>query len=110
MTARLRVELTLGAEQDLGLIHRYVLLQRGADDADALQARLVEAAISLDTYPERGAAPPELAKLGLKDYRQLVIAPYRLIYRVLGATAYILLIADGRRNMRQLLEQRLLRP
>lgn len=110
MPARLRVELTLGAEQDLSLIHRYLLQHRSELDADALLARVLDAAQSLETYPERGPVPPELAALGIRDYRQLIIAPYRLVYRVKDDTAYIVLIADGRRNMRQLLEQRLVRP
>ena len=35
--------------------------------------------------------------------------PYRIIYRVLEDGVYILMITDGRRNMRALLQRRLLR-
>ncbi len=34
--------------------------------------------------------------------------PYRIIYRVTEDDVYVLVIADGRRNMRALLERRLL--
>ena len=35
--------------------------------------------------------------------------PYRIIYRVMGDGVYVLVIADGRRDMRALLQRRLLR-
>jgi len=34
--------------------------------------------------------------------------PYRIIYRVMDKTVYVLLIVDGRRDMQPLLERRLL--
>lgn len=35
--------------------------------------------------------------------------PYRIICRVMGDGAYVLVIADGRRDMRALLQRHLLR-
>jgi toxin ParE1/3/4 len=52
--------------------------------------------------------PQELQALGISDFRQLLLAPYRLIYRVAGDTVYVFVIADGRRDMQALLERRLL--
>ena len=36
------------------------------------------------------------------------LEPYRIIYRVLDNTVYVLVIADGRRDMQTLLQRRLL--
>jgi toxin ParE1/3/4 len=43
-----------------------------------------------------------------RDFRQLGLAPYRIIYRVIAQEVFVLLIADGRRDMQGLLERRLL--
>jgi len=52
--------------------------------------------------------PRELEALGILDYRQLALPPYRLIYRVAAKKVFIFVIADGRRDMQALLERRLL--
>lgn len=45
--------------------------------------------------------------LGIREYREVFFKPYRIIYRVIGTNVYVLLIADGRRDMRTLLQRRL---
>lgn len=52
--------------------------------------------------------PQELDVLGIREFHQILMPPYRLIYRVVGATVFILAIADGRRDMQTLLKHRLL--
>lgn len=69
---------------------------------------LLKASDSLADFPERGSQPRELLRLGIREYRQTSFKPYRMIYRIIGKTVYIYLIADGRRNMQALLERRLL--
>jgi len=64
--------------------------------------------LSLAEFPERGAYPSELLALGIQEYRELFVHTYRIIYRVINQSVYVLLIADGRRDMQQLLERRLL--
>jgi toxin ParE1/3/4 len=108
--ARFRVTLTAGAQGDLTALHAWIADNRSPDQADALLDRLIEKIGLLETFPERGAVPDELAALGIREFRQTVLPPYRLVYRVIGQQVAILLIADGRRNMRSLLEERLLRP
>jgi toxin ParE1/3/4 len=49
-----------------------------------------------------------LIALGLREFRQVFFKPYRIIYRVMGNNVYVLLIADGRRDMQKLLQRRLL--
>ncbi|HEX7872532.1 MAG TPA: type II toxin-antitoxin system RelE/ParE family toxin [Sphingobium sp.] len=105
---RFRVELTQGAEEDLEAIHGWLAGNRSPDQADALLDDLLVLVASLEEFPLRGAVPGELDQLGIRDFRQLGLPPYRLIYRVLGERVVILLIADGRRDMQALLERRLL--
>ena len=55
-----------------------------------------------------GATRRELLDIGVRECREVFFKPYRTIYRVIGETVYVLVIADGRRDMRSLLERRLL--
>ena len=102
------VEMTDGAEADLEAIHAYMSAHRSPQDADVLLDDFLEKVGMLERFPHRGAVPPELQQLGISDFRQTLLAPYRIIYRVLASKVYILLIADGRRHMQALLERRLL--
>lgn len=107
----LPVRLTAGAEQDLSGIYRRRLSQRGAtgpDGAEALLARLVEGIESLAYFPEKGPVPVELEAMGIPDYRQLSLAPYRIIYWCEPEVVTIMLVADARRDFRALLQERVL--
>ena len=65
-------------------------------------------ATGLSRFPERGSHPKELVSLGIKEYRQTVFKPYRVIYRVADTKVIIYLIVDGRRDMQAVLARRLL--
>lgn len=52
--------------------------------------------------------PKELLAVGLREYREIYFKPYRIIYRIIADIVYVMLIADGRRNMQSLLQRRLL--
>lgn len=105
---RFEVELTRGAEQDLESIVRYVTENGSPDIAEELLDALLAKVEALEQFPLRGAIPKELSDLGIKEYRQLLLKPYRLIYRIGGNKVFILVIADGRRDMQALLQRRLL--
>lgn len=112
-TARYAVRLSAGAEADLDEIVQYVAENDSPLKAAHLLDRILDVVASLATAPHRGAWPRELLDLGIHDYRQTTFKPYRLIYTVVETPrreVFIVLIADGRRNMRALLERRLLRP
>jgi toxin ParE1/3/4 len=102
------VYITRGAERDLAEIHRYVEASDSPSRADRLLDRILETAEQLVSFPERGHVPKELEAVGIRDYRQVLVGPYRLIYRVREPRVHIYVIADARRNMRSLLERRLL--
>lgn len=102
------VVLTEDATRDLGDIHRYVEENDGRIRADRLLDGLQGVLAKLNDFPLRGEYPPELAALGIKQFRQVHYKPYRAIYQVLDTMIVVMLIADGRRDMRQVLERRLL--
>jgi toxin ParE1/3/4 len=107
-SARFEVLLTDGAERDLESIYDYVSEFDSVSNANHVLDRLLAIAESLAQFPERGGYPKELARVGIKEYRQTWFKPYRVIYRVRGQRVIIYLIADGRRDMQSLLTRRLL--
>lgn len=102
------VRLTTGAERDLESIYDHIAESDSKASANHVLNRLLKAAENSATFPERGAYPRELLALGIREYRQVFFRPYRLIYRIISQQVFIVLIADGRRDMQALLARRLL--
>ena len=105
---RREVMLTADAARDLEDIYGYIERNDGAAKADHVLDSIESAIESLATTPERGPFPPELLRLGIREYRQVFFKPYRVIYRVAGKMIYVYLIVDGRRDMQALLARRML--
>lgn len=93
---------------DLLAINDYYLQEADAKTAAKLIDRLEAAVNSLSELTERGSIPKELLNLGMRQYRQLIIQPYRIIYESLTEQVIVHAILDGRRDMQTLLTQRLL--
>jgi toxin ParE1/3/4 len=108
MTALFEILVTEAAEQDLVEIFEDLRVRASAKVAEDLLDGLLECVATLETLPERGSTPDALAGLGIRDFRQFVLRTWRVIYRVIGPSVFILVIADGRQDMQRLLERRLL--
>ena len=102
------VLLTAGAERDLEAIHDYIAETDSEAGADRILEGLLELSGQLAEFPDRGAYPNELLALGIREYRQVLLKPYRVIYRLVERRVIITVIADGRRDMQSLLARRLL--
>ena len=106
--AKFEVLLTDGVARDLEAIHDYISEFDCVANANHVLDALMEVVQSLSRFPERGSYPRELVGLGIKEYRQTLFKPYRVIYRVIGSQVIMYLIADGRRDMQSVLARRLL--
>jgi toxin ParE1/3/4 len=106
--AKFEVLLAAGAEQDLESIYDYISEFDCVANANYVLNGLMDVVESLSIFPERGSFPKELVNLGIREYRQTFLKPYRVIYRVTGNQVIIYLIADGRRDMQSVLARRLL--
>jgi toxin ParE1/3/4 len=104
------VLLTNDAARDLDEIYNYIALHDSHQKADYVLDRFEQVFFNLSEFPERGVYPNELLALGIREYRETFFKPYRIVYRVMENIVYILLIADGRRDMQSLLQRRLLNP
>ena len=80
------------------------------DNARKVLDRIAERASTLDRAPRRGRVLPELRALGISDFRELIIKPYRLIYRITERQVIVLALLDGRRDLDDVLYERLVRP
>ena len=103
------VQLTDDAAGDLEDLFDYLSRQGAPGRAEHVLERIEEAFHALAALPERGSHPRELLELGIREYREVFFKPYRIVYRVMGDGVYVMVIADGRRDMRALLQRRLLR-
>jgi toxin ParE1/3/4 len=102
------VLLTNDAARDLNELYDHIALHDAPQKADYVLGQIERAFSRLSRFPERGAHPKEPLAVGILEYREIFFKPYRIIYRVVDKNVYVLLIADGRRDMQTLLQRRLL--
>lgn len=105
---KFNVHVVEDAEQDLFEIYHYVALSGFPLNAEKLLDQLEQAIISLEHMPERGHIPPELKKIGVYEYRQIHFKVYRIIYQIIDSNVFVHCVLDGRRDLQDLLQQRLL--
>ena len=103
-----RVTITARAKQDLSALVRWIAQHDSPGAAEHVLDRVLSTCRTLALQPDRGTYPAELVALGIRRYRQVFFKPYRVVYRVDGDQVSVLLIADSRRNLKTLLERRLL--
>ncbi len=102
------VFLTEGAEGDLTEIFDYIARHDAPGKAELVLDQIGGGFISLGEQPERGTFPRELLALGIREFREVFFKPYRILYRLTGKNVFVMMIADGRRDMQTLLQRRLL--
>ncbi len=102
------VQLTADATRDLEEICDSIDRHDVPGRAAYVLEQIEQAFGRLSEYPERGNYLMELLDIGIREYREIFSKPYRIIYRIIKNNVYVLLIADGRRDMQTLLQRRLL--
>ncbi len=102
------VEWAATAKSDLDEIVDY-LLERDPINAMKVLDAIEASAKSLGLLPLRGRIVPELKFHGVTAYRERVIGPWRLLYRIGENTVWVVSLVDGRRQLDDLLLERFLR-
>jgi plasmid stabilization system protein ParE len=105
---RWRVVWIEAASRDLVEIVSFVA-RKSPVNARRLLIRLRSRAESLERSPGRGRVVPELASTGTRVWRELVVKPHRIVYRVRGKIVLVGALLDGRRDLEDLLLERLTR-
>jgi len=93
------------AENDLKNIVEYIA-EDSPPNALKIFNRIKQKASSLYTFPERGRIVPELREQGILQYRELVISPWRIQYRISEKRVLVLSVLDSRRNIEDILLKR----
>ena len=96
------------AQQDLKQIIDYIALDSPGNALQILK-KIRQSASPLYSFPERGRIVPELQDQGIHIYRELIVTPWRIIYRITDTTVYVLSVIDARRNVEDILLNRLLK-
>ena len=93
------------AEKDLVNIIEYIA-EDSPQNALNILKNIRKQASGLYTLPKRGRIVPELYDQGILQYLELIIEPWRLIYRVSEQEVYVLSVIDSRRNVEDILMKR----
>ncbi|MFZ5472062.1 MAG: type II toxin-antitoxin system RelE/ParE family toxin [Myxococcota bacterium] len=104
---RYRVRWSSVARTDLLEILDFIA-EHSSSDAVRVLNRLEARARTLARFPERGRVVPELRRQGITAFRELLEGPWRLVYRIDGREVGGLAVLDARREIEDLLLQRLL--
>lgn len=105
MISEYTVTWTLVAETDLMNIIEHISFD---SPRNALRAfnKIKHKAADLNFLPEKGRVVPELQEQGINLYRELIISPWRLIFRISNETVYVLSVIDARQNVEDILLNR----
>ena len=94
------------AEIDLKSIIEYIA-EDSPSNAFKIFKNIKQKLSNLYTFPEKGRIGPELKDQGIMQYRELMIPPWRILYRISEESVYILSVLDSRRNIEDILLKRL---
>ena len=95
------------AERDLREIITFIASDDLVNASHVLE-KIKNKAAALYISPDRGRVIPELHARGIFIYRELIIPPWRLVYRIAESNVYITAVLDGRRNVEDILLNRLI--
>ena len=93
------------AEADLKDIIEYISIDNPQNALNILK-KIKQKTSELYALPERGRIVPELKDQGILQYREIVIPPWRLIYRIAEREVFVLSLIDSRRNVEDILFKR----
>ena len=105
---RLDVVWARSAVADLDALVDYIGRERPRT-AEGVLARIRQVSRRLDHLPERGRVVPELHRNGITLFRELIVKPWRIVYRPAGRKVFVLMVVDSRRNVEDVLLERLVR-
>ena len=94
------------AESDLIEIIEYI-----AEDSPITAKRILktirERVEQLCHSPKKYRVVPELLDQGIAIYHEMIVAPWRIIFKMEKRNVFVLSVIDGRRNVEDVLLQRL---
>ena len=87
----------------------YIAAMDGPDASVLVYDKVKKRTRTLSTNPRRCRIVPELRSVGVMEYRELIVSPYRVFFRIDGKNVGIIGILDGRRDLEETLIRRAMR-
>jgi plasmid stabilization system protein ParE len=97
------------AFQDLDEIVDSIAAQDGTGPAVKTYHKLKKRGGALATHPKKCRLIPELRAVGVIEFRELIVSPYRVFFRIVGNEVRIVGVLDGRRDLEETLVRRAMR-
>ncbi|MBN1531017.1 MAG: type II toxin-antitoxin system RelE/ParE family toxin [Thermoleophilaceae bacterium] len=94
------------AARDLLEVVEYIASEGRPEAAEHASNRILARVRSLAMHPRRSRIVPELKRVGVTEYRDSIVGPYRIFFRVTQRSVGIVGVLDGRRDLEELLFQR----
>jgi len=88
---------SIAALKELSTIRRHISQNASPESATRVTAEITGATQRLEDFPDSGRIVPEYVR---PDLRELIVSPYRVIYRRTYEAAEIAHIVHTRRNLR----------
>lgn len=108
VSRRRRIRWSPIAIRDLDEILEHIAAGGAPLNAERLYDQLRRRIDGLAQHPMRCRVVPELRRAGVLEYRELIVAPYRVFFRLTGNTIGIVGVLDGRRDLEAVLVNRVL--
>lgn len=106
--ARYSVFWTNNAQRDLENVIDYIALHSRSNAVNVFN-RIRRKAEELMKFPLRGRVVSELQFCNIESYREIILSPWRVIYKTDFDKVYVIAVFDGRRNFEDILLERLLK-
>ncbi len=94
------------AEHDLEHIIEYIAID-SLSNALKVLTKIKKKSSALYSFPERGRIIPELREFNILQYREIIVDPWRVIYKITDKIVFVMSVLDSRRNVEDILLDRL---
>ncbi len=105
MTKNYQIKWAAIAQSDLKQIIDHIAIESPGNALQIL-GKIRQKTSDLYTLPDRGRIVPELKDQGIHIYREIILTPWRIIYRISDTTVFVLSVIDSRRNVEDILLNR----
>ncbi len=105
MTKKYEVIWAKTAENDLVKIIEYIA-HNNSGNALIILKKIKKRVNDLYYLPKRYRIVPELYDHGITQYREMIIKPWRVMYRISNGKVYVLSVLDSRQNIEDILLKR----
>ena len=105
-----KVYFTKEAERDLEDIYKFLAEIESATIAESIINEIEKSCEALVEFPNRGHFPPELKRISILEFREIHYKPFRVIYQVIAKNVFVHCVLDQRREISDILHDRLIRP